>query len=115
MTTWTKNVFDADPAQIIATDHLNRRSCNRWNLDGIATAFELDGNGFGRIHTLKRVECSDRALGAVTQEAVYCGTQVSIGFQDRKHRARFGSVVRCDQADEGFRLAVVFEQQPAGK
>ncbi len=36
-----------------------RRQRDRWGMEGVATAFELGGEGFGRMHTLKLQDYSD--------------------------------------------------------
>ncbi len=85
-----------------------RRSC-RTGLDGVATAFELKGDHFGVIHTLGKVDYSESGMGALSADAVRCGTFLSIGFQDPGHGAKFGAVIRCERDRDGFRLGVSFE------
>ena len=90
-----------------------RRQFDRWGLDGVATAFELGGNTFGRMHTLKMIDYSDMGMGAATDTVIPPGTTVSVGFQTPGYIAKRGTVIRCLPCGDGYRVAVGFEQRLA--
>ena len=41
-----------------------RRQFDRWSVDGVATAVEVGGAGFGRMHRLRLQDYSDAGIGA---------------------------------------------------
>ena len=90
-----------------------RRQSDRWPIDGVATAFQLAGDGFGQMHTLKMVDYSDGGIGAMSQTVLTPGTMVSLGFQSPGYMARRGVVHRCEPCGDGYRVAVIFEQRMA--
>jgi hypothetical protein len=90
-----------------------RRQSDRWRLDGVATAFELGGEAFGRMHTLRMLDYSDGGVGAQCDSVLPPGTPVSIGFQSPGYIARRGVVTRCRPCGEGYRIAIEFEQRLA--
>ncbi len=90
-----------------------RRQLDRWGLDGIATAFELGGEAFGRMHTLKMIDYSDLGMGAASETVIPPGTEVSVGFQSPGYIAKRGTVIRCLPNGDGYRVAVGFEQRLA--
>ncbi len=90
-----------------------RRQRDRWGMEGVATAFELGGDGFGRMHTLKLQDYSDGGLGSICDTAISPGTVISIGFQAPGYIAKRGSVSRCTPCGDGYNVAVVFEQRLA--
>lgn len=91
----------------------DRRMGDRWPVDGGATAFQLAGDSFGRMHTLQMRDCSDTGMGAVSETPIPPGSIVSIGFQMPGHLAKRGEVIRCEPCGEGYRIAVVFEHRMA--
>ena len=103
----------ADEAGAYEPLRFERRQCDRWGLDGVATAFELAGDGFGRMHTLKMLNYSDGGLGAISDSVIPLGTTVSIGFQAPGYIAKRGVVLRCLPCGEGYRVAIGFEQRLA--
>ena len=90
-----------------------RRQGDRWSLAGVATAFELAGERFGRTHTLRRCDYSGGGLGGVSDTAIAPGTSVSLGFETRGYPARHGVVARCMPCGEGYRVAICFELRRA--
>jgi hypothetical protein len=90
-----------------------RRQCDRWGLDGVATAFELAGEGFGRMHTLRMLDYSEGGLGAVSNSVIPLGATVSVGFQSPGYLAKRGVILRCMPCGEGYRVAIGFEQRMA--
>ena len=90
-----------------------RRLSDRWSIDGVATAFELAGEGFGRTHTLRMLDYSTEGIGAICETVISPGTSVSIGFQSPGYPARRGMIIRCLPCGEGYRMAVIFEQRMA--
>ena len=90
-----------------------RRQADRWPIDGVATAFELAGDGFGRTHTLRMLDYSNDGIGAVSDTVIAPGTTVSLGFQSPGYPARRGTIARCLPCGEGYRVAVIFEQRMA--
>ena len=107
METIASRDWDGGPLQF------ERRQSDRWNVDGVATAFEVAGDGFGRTHTLRMLDCSHGGLGAVSESMITPGTTVSIGFQSPGYLARRGTVARCMPSGDGYRLAIYFEQRLA--
>jgi len=90
-----------------------RRQCDRWGLEGVATVFELAGDGFGRMHTLKMLDYSEGGLGAVSDTVIPLGSTVSIGFQAPGYIAKRGVVMRCAPCGHGYHVAIGFEQRLA--
>ncbi|MCP3902068.1 MAG: PilZ domain-containing protein [Planctomycetes bacterium] len=90
-----------------------RRQCDRWPVDGNATAFELGGENFGRMHHLRMQDYSDSGLCAYVDDPLTPGTTVSIGFQHSGYLARRGVVARCLPCGDGYRLAIIFEMRLA--
>jgi len=90
-----------------------RRQSDRWGMEGVATAFELAGENFGRMHTLKMLNYSHLGMGSLSETAIPPGTVVSIGFQAPGYLAKRGSVLRCVPRGEGYNVAVLFEQRLA--
>ncbi|HWB20739.1 MAG TPA: hypothetical protein VG711_10590 [Phycisphaerales bacterium] len=90
-----------------------RRGMDRWPMHGIATAFRLSGEEFGRMHELKLVDYSHEGLGAVSDSVLEPGTLVTIGFQQAGYQAKRGVVLRCLPCGEGYRVAIQFEQRMA--
>ncbi len=90
-----------------------RRRTDRWPLDGVATAFELAGEGFGRTHGLRMLDCSEEGMGAVSDTVVCPGTTVSVAFQAPGYPARRGFVSRCRPCGDGYRMAIVFDRRLA--
>ncbi|MHC5114094.1 MAG: PilZ domain-containing protein [Planctomycetota bacterium] len=90
-----------------------RRQCDRWTVDGLATAFVVGGERFGRTYRLRMQDCSDSGLGAVVDEPLAPGTAVSIDFQMPGYGSRRGIVARCLPCGDGYRLAIVFELRMA--
>jgi hypothetical protein len=90
-----------------------RRQMDRWQVGGVATAFELAGDSFGRMHTLRMVDYSDEGFGATSPSMLTPGTSVSIGFQEPGYMAKRGTIIRCEPVGEGYRIGVVFERRMA--
>jgi len=90
-----------------------RRQCDRWAVDGVATAFVVGGERFGRTYRLRMQDYSDSGLGAIVDEPLTPGTAVSIDIQKPGYAARRGVVARCLPNGDGYRLAIVFELRMA--
>jgi hypothetical protein len=88
---------------------LARRKVSRRRLDGIATVFELSGEHFGRMHTLMRIDCSDRAASGFTDAVIRQGTSITIGFQTPDCIAHLGRIVTCIRAEDRYRVGIAFE------
>lgn len=108
-------VNSASPSSAPVTEPLqfDRRLCERWKLDGCATAFCLGGDSFGRMHALSNIDYSYGGLGADSMDAIEPGSVVSIGFQNPGCIARRGVVVRSLRRDRGWRVAIRFETRLA--
>ena len=89
MNTCTDTTLQTARPQTDRNETDERRHGGRWKLDGVATAFELDGESFGGMHTLKHVNYSERGIGALSDDEVRCGTSIAVGFQDRNRHAEF--------------------------
>ena len=100
-------------AEVEGPLRFERRQADRWSIDGVATAFELAGEHFGRTHTLRMLDYSDVGIGAVSDTVISPGTAVSIGFQSPGYIARRGTISRCIPCGEGYRTAILFEQRLA--
>lgn len=105
--------IDEEPGRTTGTLRFERRRTDRWPLDGVATAFELAGDGFGRTHALRLLDCSDEAIGALSDTVVRPGTTVSVGFHAPGYSARRGVVSRCRPCGDGYRVAILFERRLA--
>lgn len=90
-----------------------RRQSDRWPQEGAATAFELAGSAFGRMHTLRMRDFSHHGMAAVSDTVISPGTSVSVGFQSPGCLARRGVVLRCLPCGDGYEVAVCFEQRMA--
>jgi hypothetical protein len=90
-----------------------RRQSDRWPIGGVATAFELAGEHFGRMHTLRPADYSHHGMGAIADDVIQPGSLVSIGFQEPGYTAKRGTVVRCLPCGDGYRVGIVFEQRLA--
>ena len=90
-----------------------RRQQDRWPIDGVATAFELGGPGFGHMYSLRAIDYSHSSMGAASDTAIPPGTVLSLGFQTPGYAARRGHVIRCTPAGDGYRVAIAFEQRLA--
>ena len=86
-----------------------RRSQDRWPVEGVATAFRLAGDRFGEMQSLKMIDYSWDGLGAISSAPLEPGTMVSLGFQSPGYMAKRGVVVRCLPCGDGYRLAIRFE------
>ncbi len=91
----------------------DRRQADRWPLDGVATAFEVAGDRFGRTHTMRMCDYSCSGMAAVSDTAITPGTTVSLGFQTPGYQARHGVVSRCLPCGDGYCVAVRFERRRA--
>jgi hypothetical protein len=103
-------VFDPDAPEPL---RFERRQADRWPLGGVATAFELAGDSFGRMHTLRTADYSHDGMGALTDDVIQPGSLVSIGFQEPGYTAKRGTVVRCLPCGDGYRVGIVFEHRLA--
>lgn len=99
------------PAEAAESDsrELARRKYLRRRLDGIATAFELSGDHFGGMHTLRRIDYSDGGVGGLTDDVIAQGTEVTVGFQAPDCVAHIGRVITCKRCENGYRVGVAFE------
>ena len=90
-----------------------RRQCDRWEVSGAATACELGGEHFGRVHAMRALDWSDGGMGAISGTVITPGTTVSVGIQAPGHPLRQGVVSRCLPCGNGYRIAVMFERRMA--
>ena len=90
-----------------------RRGADRWPVDGVATAFCVSGEHFGRMHELHSIDYSHDGLAADSGTPIEPGTSISIGFQAPGLLARRGTVLRCTSRDDAHRIAVQFELRMA--
>lgn len=90
-----------------------RRMTDRWAMEAAATAFELGGADFGRMHELKIIDASDAGVGAISRTVLEPGAVVSLGFAAPGRIARRGVVLRCEPCGEGYRIAIEFEARMA--
>ncbi|MFK7960039.1 MAG: hypothetical protein AB8G96_05880 [Phycisphaerales bacterium] len=95
------------------TDTGERRTVDRWPLDGRALAHESAGLGFGRRHVLRLMDGSMLGIGATSGTALTPGTSVVVSFSSPGGGTRRGMVRRCVPAGDGYRLAIIFEQTAA--
>jgi hypothetical protein len=86
-----------------------RREHDRWPVEGVATVFELGGEKFGRMHTLRMLDCGSDGLGALTDGPIEPGAVVSIGFQAPGLLSRRGTITRCMPCGSGYRVGLQFE------
>lgn len=90
-----------------------RRSSDRWPSSLVGTAFELGGNSFGHMHSIKVLDYSDGGLGAMSDTPLTPGSMISIGFASPGMYAKRGTVLRCVPCGDGYRLSVQFEARMA--
>ena len=105
----THDSSTVDSADVEGPLRFERRQSDRWTIDGVATAFELAGEHFGRTHALRMLDYSDAGIGAISDTVMSPGTAVSIGFQSPGYPARRGTIARCLPCGDGYRMAIVFE------
>ncbi len=83
------------------------------HLDGIATAFGLFGDDWGRIHELAKVSLTGDWMEAEACEPLRVGMTVCVGFQSAGIVARRGMVEYCEPTDLGFTVRVRLERSLA--
>jgi hypothetical protein len=103
----------SDETDAPAPLRFERRQADRWPQEGAATAFELAGESFGRMHALRMRDFSHQGMAAVSDTVIQPGTSVSVGFQAPGCLARRGIVLRCLPCGDGYEVAVSFEQRMA--
>lgn len=99
-------------ADVPVTRHADageRRTVDRWPLDGRALAHESAGRGFGRRHVLRLLDGSVLGIGAASDTPLLPGTSVVISFSSPGRGTRRGMVRRCVPAGDGYRMAIIFE------
>ncbi len=102
--------------QSTSTDPLSameRRTHNHWPVNGAASAFCLQGEQFGQTYDLRLLDFGHGGLGAKAQEPVDQGALMSFGFEHPGYTAQRGRVLGCQSAEDGYRLAVRFEEPVA--
>ena len=92
---------------------MEKRTQNRWPVNGAATAFYLTGDQFGRIQDLDMLDFSDSGMGAISADPMDPGEVVSVGFEHSGYTARHGTVVTCGETERGYRLAIRFDRAMA--
>ncbi len=90
-----------------------RRGVDRWPLQGVATAFCLSGDQFGKMHELTVLDYSYDGLGAQSDTVLHPGMIVSVGFQSPGHTSKRGTVLRCVPCGNGYRVAIQFQARMA--
>lgn len=85
-----------------------RRSSPRHEVEGVATAFCLDGERFGDVHDLTLVDYGAGGIAALCDRPLDPGTSISLGFADQRRLARRGVVKRCQPCGAGYRIGVQF-------
>lgn len=104
-----------------ANDNLyfERRATERHHCSGRATAL-VSGPNLGsprnRILSLQLLDISDTGLGAVCQEAIEIGSQITVFIAPHGADRGFdlqGTVVRCQQQAFGRQVGVRFRQKMA--
>lgn len=90
-----------------------RRFTDRWHVEGVATAFQLAGEQFGAMHTLRLTDYSHDGLGAMCDTPIEPGTLVSVGFQSPGRVAKRGVVTRCLPCGDGYDVGIQFEARLA--
>lgn len=90
-----------------------RRGHDRWNVQGIATAFCIAGEHFGEMYELHMLDYSEQGLGATCDSAIPPGSVISIGFQAPGYLAKRGEVIQCLPCGHGYRLGIRFDSLAA--
>ena len=85
----------------------DQRSTERNSSEGRAAAFELGGDGFGRIHELELIDYGSGGLGAFSQTPILPGTSISLGFEMSWLTAQRGEVVWCTPCGHGYRVGIL--------
>ncbi len=101
---------EQDPPETL---RLERRSLDRWEAHGSATAICLGGERFGQMHQLRLEDCSDDGVGAVSDSVLEPGTFVSVGFQTPGMLSRQAVVLRCQPCGNGYRIGLQFAMRQA--
>ena len=93
----------------------DRRRGERHAIDsgGRATAFELGGEAFGRMHDLELIDHGAEGIGAFSQTPIPPGTLVSLGFDQPSMLARRGEVVWCVPCGRGYRVGLRLQMRLA--
>jgi len=91
----------------------DRRLSDRWGASGSATAFVLDGEGFGSRHALQLVDASFEGIGVRSSQPLRPGTQVLIDRAEPGSIRRRGIVLRCHPTGDGYRVAIRFLRRMA--
>jgi len=88
---------------------IERHSCG----GGRATAFELGGETFGKMHDLELIDHGAEGIGAFSQTPISPGTIVSLGFDQPWLLARRGEVVWCTPCGRGYRVGLRLQMRLA--
>ena len=78
-----------------------------------ATAFELGGESFGRMHDLELIDHGAEGLGAFSETPISPGANISLGFDQPWMLARRGEVMWCAPCGRGYRVGVRIERRLA--
>jgi len=90
-----------------------RRTCERIDVDALASMQRLSGRPFGRHQAVRLRDYSAGGLSAIADEAVEPGTVVSVNSALPACASRHGTILRCKPCGHGYELAVRFAMQQA--
>ena len=96
-----------------AAPEVERRQSDRWNTQGVATAFCVAGERFGEMYELHMLDISAEGMGATCDEPVPPGSLLSIGFEAPGYLAKRGEVLNCKPCGHGYRVAIRFSSLAA--
>jgi hypothetical protein len=100
-------------ARGLDADAAERRVQDRWALDGVATAHETGGAGFGRRHALRLLDGSPDGIGARSGSALAPGTDLVLAFSAPGGGTARGTVIRCLPDGRGYRVAIRLQGRAA--
>jgi hypothetical protein len=113
MTIISSDVHDPSQSGPSGVLRFEQRFSDRWQAEGVATAFQLAGEQFGTMHTLRLIDYSSDGLGALCDTPIEPGTLVSVGFQAPGRIAKRGAVTRCLPCGDGYHVGIQFEARLA--
>ena len=95
---------------------LERRRAPRRTVGGRVTTVADSTDSTRRIASLQLLNISDTGIGAISQDPVHIGSTIAVFFPPHGAEQGFdlyGTVVRCQQTDQGYRIGIMLRQAMA--
>ncbi len=96
---------------------VEKRRHQRTNLQMTLRGIRLDPDGGDPVDTLHMVDISRSGLGAYSDRAFYPGQRIVLCLPLSNNSGRrniYATIVRCRQAEEGYRVGLEFDTASLG-